>query len=194
VIGPESTGKTTLAGRLAAAFDVPWAPEGARTYVEALVARGVTRPLDEADVEPIARLQLAHEDAAADLARRTGRPLVVRDTDLVSTIVYARHYHDSSPAWIAEAARARRAALYLLCDIDVPWAAEGGQRDRSGADPARRTALRDAFIAALGEFGCAFVRLPNEGDARARAAGDAVRALLVRAPTRSREPAGPDRH
>ena len=58
LIGPESTGKTLLAGDLAERYGVPWAPEFAREYVE-----DRTQPLVYADVEAIARGQKAGEDA-----------------------------------------------------------------------------------------------------------------------------------
>ena len=45
------------------------------------------------------------------------------DTDLVSTVVYSRHYYGDCPAWIEAAAVRRLADLYLLHDIDVPWTA-----------------------------------------------------------------------
>jgi nicotinamide riboside kinase len=58
LIGPECTGKTTLAERLALRFHAPWVPEYAREY-----ALRVGRLLTFDDVEPIARGQMALEDA-----------------------------------------------------------------------------------------------------------------------------------
>jgi nicotinamide riboside kinase len=174
--GPESTGKTTLSRELARAFGGVWVAEGARRYVEARLAAGVSAPLEPADVEPIARTQIALEDGA--VVGGPGR-LVVRDTDLVSTVAYARHYYGACPAWIVDAARSRRAALYLLCDVDVPWTADPGQRDADGADARTRAALRDRFAATLDELGCAYRWVRGGWDARTRTAADAVRALLA---------------
>ncbi len=157
------------------------APEAARRYVEARRgAGGEPPPLGPADVEPIARAQLRLEDDAAARALGAGRSLVVRDTDLVSTVVYARHYYGACPPWIEAAARARRAALYLLCDVDVPWLPEAGQRDPSGADPRVRDALRDAFAAALAEFGCRVAWVRGAPGAREREALAAVRTAAAR--------------
>ena len=64
LIGPESTGKTRLAGDLAARYGVPWSPEYARTYVE-----GRVDPLGFADVDPIGRGQKARRGRH----RRPGR-------------------------------------------------------------------------------------------------------------------------
>ena len=90
--GPESTGKTTLAADLAAELGVPWTPEFARTYFERKQG-----PLDATDVEPIARGQLEAEERG--IAAAAGG-LVVHDTDLLSTMVYARHYYGVVPGWI----------------------------------------------------------------------------------------------
>ncbi|MEA2327723.1 MAG: hypothetical protein QOE68_2682, partial [Thermoanaerobaculia bacterium] len=54
LIGPECTGKTTLAEELSVHFHVPWVPEFAREY-----AARVARELTADDVEPIARGELA---------------------------------------------------------------------------------------------------------------------------------------
>ena len=119
VTGSESTGKTTLAHDLGAHFGVPWVAEFARSYADVQALAG--RRLDETDVEPIARGTIGAHDAALGV----GTGLVVFDTDLVSTVVYARHYYGNCPAWIELAARERLGDLYLLCDIDVPWIPDG---------------------------------------------------------------------
>src|SRR6266700_2123986 len=107
VTGSESTGKSTLALELAEHYGTVVCGEFVRDYLD---RRGGV--LDASDVEPIARGQIALEDAHEGL---------IFDTDLISTVVYARHYYDFCPDWIAAAARARSAGLYLLLDVDVPW-------------------------------------------------------------------------
>lgn len=173
VTGPESTGKTTLAAALAARYDTAWSAEYARVYVERRAADGHPAPaaLEPADVAPIARGQMAAEDAA--FARAMARPLVVRDTDLVSTVVYARHYYGACPLWIEEAARDRRAALYLLCAPDTVMRPDGVR------DPhVDRAALHAAFAATLAEFRCTVTRLAGAWAAREAAACAAIDRLL----------------
>jgi NadR type nicotinamide-nucleotide adenylyltransferase len=162
--GSESTGKTTLAEALARHYRVEWVPEYVRGYAERKSA-----PLTAHDVEPIARGQIALADAA--LADAEG--LLLLDTDLFSTLVYGRHYYGEIPPWIAPAALARRADLYLLCGIDVPWSADP-VRDRPHAREAMQQLFRDTLMGA----GCQIVEITGaEGArlARARSAIDALR-------------------
>lgn len=132
LIGPESTGKTELAERLSKHLGVPWVPEFARDYA---AARG--NQLSYEDVEPIARGQIELTDN-----------FLILDTDLISTVVYSRHYYGKVPQWIVDEAWRRKADLYLLMDTDVPWHPDAA-RDRGGHE---REDLFDDFRRALDEF------------------------------------------
>lgn len=173
VTGSECTGKTTLAAELAAEFDASRSPEFARSYVDATRA-----PLDASDVEPIAAGQLAVERAAEhDAAARQAR-FVVKDTDLVSTTIYARHYYGGCPEWIEAAARRRAADLYLLLCPDVPWVADGLQRDRP--DDTERAEMHARFRDALSSLGARFVEIRGSWADRRRDAFSAVAAAVPR--------------
>ncbi len=182
VTGSECTGKSTLALALAAHFDAPCSDEFARIYFDRKGA-----PLDASDVEPIARGQVAGEDAAV---ARAGA-LVVKDTDLLSTAIYARHYYGACPPWIEETALARAGDLYLLPRPDLPWVADG-VRDR----PDGRDDMHALFHRALVSAGVAFVEVDGQGAVRLEAAIRHVEAVLVRPRasasrrTRSRTPRG----
>ena len=171
VTGSECTGKTTLAISLAARFDAPWSREYAREYVALKQA-----PLDERDVEPIARGQLSGEQAAENEAALKGRPMVVRDTDLLSTTVYSRHYYGTCPDWIASAACQRAGNLYLLLCPDVPWVADGLHRDRR--DEAARAGIHTLFREALGGLGATVVEIRGTWGERLAQATAAVTASL----------------
>jgi HTH-type transcriptional repressor of NAD biosynthesis genes len=162
VTGSESTGKTTLARDLARHFDTLWTPEYGRVYLDE-----TARPFATEDMEPIARGQIALEEDA----RRRANRIVVQDTDLVSTVVYSRHYHGTCPAWIEERSRSRRADLYLLLDTDVAWVADP-QRDR----PHLRREMQEHFRASLEERGCPIVEVSGTWEARFAQAVAAVRA------------------
>ena len=165
VTGSESTGKTSLAARLASHFDTVWAREFSRQY--AIAKR---TPLNAADVEPIALGQMRNEDEVLGRAQS----LAILDTDLLSTAVYATHYYGECPAWIEQAAQARLADLYLLCDIDVPWVPDAA-RDR----PHARAELHAAFVAKLEQYGAPYTIVRGGWSAREAIAFSSVEALMA---------------
>ncbi len=117
--GSECTGKTTLADRLAQHYGSTTVPEFLRSYFEQ--KKGI---LSVDDVIPIAMGQLELETAAQE---RGDNPLIC-DTDIISSIVYAKHYFGACPDWLEEQFMRRTPSIYLLCDIDIQWQADG-QRD-----------------------------------------------------------------
>ncbi len=165
VTGSESTGKTTLAEQVARHYRAEVVPEFVREYAEA--RHGV---IEFTDHGPIARGQMALEDAA--IAR--GNPLVVQDTDLLSTVVYCEHYFGKCPAWIAETARERVPDLYLLCEIDVPWVADG-VRDRGHM----REQMQLLFRAAVYQSGAPVAVITGDRSERFARATEAIDALLL---------------
>ena len=169
VTGPESTGKTTLAQRLAELANTEWVPEASRSYAE---RKGGTLTVD--DVAPIAREHIALDDTASIREGVAGTKLLVLDTDLLSTVVYARYYYGQVPAWIERAERARRAELYLLCDVDVPWVADG-VRDR----PANRGEMFELFHEALLRRRTPFVRVRGTWDERWDIARNAIAPFIA---------------
>jgi nicotinamide riboside kinase len=177
LIGPECTGKTWLAGELAGRYGVPWSPEQAREYVDRHGAW-----LTYADVDPIGRGQKAGEDAAIARAAAAGAALVVLDTDLVSTMVYSRHYYGGCPRWIEEEAPRRLGGLYLLHHVDVEWVPDGRQREQ----PERREELFERFRATLAGLGAPVAEVLGAWDERRRLAVQAVDRLLAGEPSAGR--------
>ncbi|MEI6668665.1 MAG: ATP-binding protein [Acidobacteriota bacterium] len=170
VTGSECTGKTSLVADLARHFGSPASPEFVREYLDRKAS-----PLDATDVEPIARGQMRGEDEAAASASR----LVVKDTDLLSTVVYSRHYYGDCPSWIEAAAHDRLGDVYLLLHPDVPWQADGLQRDR--ADD--RLGMHALFRRQLAASEAAVVDVTGSWDTRRDTAVAAVgRALARRSP------------
>lgn len=166
--GSESTGKSTLAAALAAHYDAELVPEFVREF-----AARKHEPIEFADHGPIARGQIALEDE--HIARATR--LVVQDTDLLSTVVYCEHYFGTCPAWIREAAAARRPDVYLLMEIDVPWVADG-VRDRGEQREEMQQLFRDAAAAS----GTAVAIVHGSWHERRQRAVDAIDELLLVTP------------
>jgi NadR type nicotinamide-nucleotide adenylyltransferase len=120
LVGAESTGKTTLAERLAQRLGTPWVPEYGREFTLVKYGRNDTEWRSGEFVE-IAAEQQRQENAAAREANR----VLVCDTNAFATALWHRRYmgaHD--PAVDAIAAR-DRADLYLLTGDEIPFAQDG---------------------------------------------------------------------
>ena len=166
VTGSECTGKTTLAKALAEHYSAPWVPEYVRQFVLEKGAAPVCR-----EVEAIARGQIALEDSLAAGASH----LLIQDTDLLSTVIYSRHYYGDCPGWVEDALRNRGADLYLLADNDVRGVPDGDQRDRGD----QREEMQALFRRALIERGLRFVDIRGSHDKRSRIAVRAIDELLA---------------
>ena len=167
VTGSECTGKTTLVQALAARFETAFSTEGARNYLDE-----VQRPLSFADVEPIAHRQVSLEGETLEQAGN----LVILDTDLVSTMIYSRHYYGGCKTWITEMAVSRMANLYLVCDIDVPWTEDGLQRNQG--EPGQRLQLHQTFISELDRIHAPYEILSGSADTRLERATTIIKAHL----------------
>ena len=118
IIGPESTGKSTLCQQLADHFGTEWVPEYAREY---LLENGTEYRYD--DLLTIAKGQAALEDKHATAFPQTyapNSPLFI-DTDLYVMKVWCEFVFQRCHQWILNNIVTRRYDLYLLCNIDLPW-------------------------------------------------------------------------
>ncbi|MEP1087707.1 ATP-binding protein [Algoriphagus sp.] len=112
ILGPESTGKSTLAEDLANHFDEPWVPEYAREYLDEL-----GREYRYEDLVKIGKGQIALEDK---LAKKADRYLFV-DTDLRVIHIWSEHRFGKTDPWVLEQLAKRKYDLILLTDTDLPW-------------------------------------------------------------------------
>jgi NadR type nicotinamide-nucleotide adenylyltransferase len=153
ITGAESTGKTTLAQALSDYYSEPWTQEFVRSYVGQL-----DRELRPEDLEPIARGQLTTEDARLDQARR----LIIHDTNMLSFIIYARHYFEKELDWVNKCFKERNYSLYFLCMPDIPWEADTGQRE----SPEVRARLHQLFKAELNSLKLPYVEIRGSQETR----------------------------
>ncbi len=113
ILGPESTGKSTLCKQLAINYDSVWVPEYAREYL------GKTKgKYTYEDLLVIAKGQLGLEEKIEKEARHG---LLFIDTNMHVMKVWAEFVFDKCHTWILEQIAVREYSLYLLCDIDLPW-------------------------------------------------------------------------
>lgn len=118
VIGPESTGKSTLCEQLAAHYATAWVPEYAREY---LLKHGTSYQYD--DLLTIARGQVALEEKYISSLKtdKKEQPLLFIDTDQYVMKVWSEYVFGQCHPWILDQIVQREYNLYLLCDTDLPW-------------------------------------------------------------------------
>ncbi|MES1954353.1 AAA family ATPase [Salinisphaera hydrothermalis] len=165
VFGTESTGKTTLARRLADLFAAPWAPEYVRCFWDE--HNGVIR--DE-DLGTIAEGQIENEETAAARADS----IVICDTELITNTIWADLlFPGACPDWVRREAerRAPNYALYLLCDTDVEFV-DDGQRCFPGT--AERERCRQIWRQALIARNLPFVEVSGSLETRLMHAASAI--------------------
>ena len=183
VYGPESTGKTELATRLAAHFGAPLVAEYAREHCD---ARGGVLGLE--DMLPIALEQWRREDDAVAKVRAAtchllgdksagARRLVVCDTEALTTMLWSDLLYGTTPDRLRRGAeqRCRAYALYLLLDTDVPFVPDP---QRCFPDPEDREKCRRIWHGALERRQLPYVWIRGDWPERVRAAIAAVEARL----------------
>jgi HTH-type transcriptional repressor of NAD biosynthesis genes len=112
VVGPESTGKSTLVKLLAEKYHTVFVPEYARGYLEAL-----QRDPTQDEMLTIARGQHASEAALARNAER----LLFCDTDALTTCLWSQWLFGACEQALWQEAAKGSYELSLLLDVDVPW-------------------------------------------------------------------------
>ena len=115
--GPESSGKSWLAGEIQAEFGGLIVGEYVRHFIQQ-----EQRDTCYADIPAIARGQLNWED----VARASRPPLLILDTHLLSNMLWSQALFADCPAWLEEQLLARSYHLHLLLSpADVPWVDDG---------------------------------------------------------------------
>ena len=113
VIGPESTGKSTLCELLAQHYNTQWCPEFAREYL--MEKKG---KYDYADLLNIAYGQVELENTMLTKARNG---FYFIDTDMYVMKVWCEVAFENCHTWILKQIALSQYDLYFLCDVDLPW-------------------------------------------------------------------------
>ena len=122
IIGPESTGKSSLCDQLAEHYDTIWCKEYAREY---LLENGTDYTYD--DLLTVAKGQVRLEEKATETVRSMGQQdnnassLLFIDTDMYVMKVWCEFVFDKCHQWILDQVVTRKYDLYLLCNVDLPW-------------------------------------------------------------------------
>ena len=143
IIGPESSGKSTLARYLAKRYKGVYVPEYGRTYLEQKGTKEVT--YDE--VCTIARHQIAELET---FSRQDSNRVYFLDTELVLTKVWFEYVFGKVPEWLEEAIRRYPMDVYLLTRPDIPWEEDPTRSNGSDAIRQELFARYEAEIEALG--------------------------------------------
>lgn len=166
IIGPESTGKSTLSRELAAYFEEPWVPEYAREYLDRL-----GRPYGYSDLLAIAEGQINKEDEMAAMASDK----LFCDTDLRVIKVWSEHRFKRTHSWIKEQIEDRKYSLYLLTATDIPWQ-DDPQREHP--DPEMRQYFMEVYENEMRSSGLPWIIISGSEKNRLTKAIDFIRKTL----------------
>ena len=194
IIGPESTGKTTLSEELAKHFNTIFCPEYAREY---LLQNGIS--YNYSDLIRIAQGQLAMEDycdqvvngelsmvsgkwSIAHDSLSTGSKLEVPsallfiDTNMYVMKVWYEYVFNRCEQFVLDQIAQRHYDLYLLCGTDLPWVA---QPMREYPDRQQRLELYDMYKDILVNQQTPWVEIRGNNKERLQRAVDAVQQYCI---------------
>lgn len=175
IVGAESSGKSTLAQDLtlrlsdATGLRCTAVPEHLRAWCEA-----AGRTPREHEQHSIAAAQTALIDAAAAC-----NDIVVCDTTALMTAIYSQYLFKDDSLLAAALAFHRRCLLTLLNALDLPWVADGLQRDGPQVSGPVDALIRQALLSA----GLGWSVVAGQGPARVNAALNAITPLLKGKPS-----------
>ncbi|MEQ1609603.1 MAG: AAA family ATPase [Hyphomonadaceae bacterium] len=166
LFGAESTGKTTLAGQLGRHFNSIVIPEYGRTYTE-------QHGQDASTARDMIKIARGHLELRRAAEREGGR-LLIEDTDPVLTAIWSDILAGWRDPWFDTFED--YPALYLLCDIDLPWV---GDSVRYFGDPEKRRRFHLACERELVARKVNFIRISGTSEQRLARAIEAVEGLVV---------------
>lgn len=112
VVGPESTGKSTMANFLAKELQTVAVPEYARYY-----CKNLNRDYTLQDEVNMFYGQIALEDAFL----ATAPTIMVCDTTILTVKIWCDHLFHETPKEVTDEITSRSYDFFLLMDIDLPW-------------------------------------------------------------------------
>ncbi len=136
IIGPESTGKSTLCSQLAEHYKTLWVPEYAREY---LLKKGTDYTYD--DLLIISKGQIELEETVSNellfinlkpakyrtsdiVHHKSKKAFLFIDTDMYVMKVWCEYVFNKCHNWILNRIAERGYDGYLLCNADLDWVAD----------------------------------------------------------------------
>lgn len=166
LLGAECTGKSTLAEALAREFNAGLVSEYLREWCDT----HARTPLQHEQAH------IAAEQAARIEAAARQHDVVICDTTPLITALCSQHYFNDDSLLAGALAFQRRCDLTLLCAPDLPWEADGFQRD----GPAVRARFDDRLRTTLDRAALPYVDIRGVWPGRFDVARAAVADLLKR--------------
>ena len=160
VVGPESTGKSTMSAYLAEHYNTVWVPEYARGYCEKL-----TEPPTWQDEINMFYGQLALEKELSPKANK----ILICDTTFITVKIWSDEIFGKSPQEVLEELPKHPYDLYLLLNIDLPW-----EDDPLRDFPHKREHFMEIWKKELDELNANYVLISGVGPERYESAVGAI--------------------
>ena len=160
--GAESTGKSSMAIKMAEKYNTVFVPEVAR---EMLTTNDFT-------ADDIINIGKAHFERIIQATQRANKILFC-DTDVLTTQIYSKHYLNVIPDILFELEEKMIYDKYFLFDIDVPWVADG-LRDLGD----QREKMHAIFKEALMKRNIGYVEVTGTWDQREAIVSNEIEKLL----------------
>ncbi len=174
IVGPESTGKSTLSENLANHFKTEWVREYAREYLD---KNGTDYTFE--NLYDIAQGQLAGEDEALQKLQETNHsnnivPLII-DTNMYVIKVWSEFVFNKCDNRVLSEIAKRKYDGYILCNTDVPWVQDSM---REYPDLVTREKLFHYYKEELSEQQLPWVIITGNYEERTQQAIDFVQSFL----------------
>jgi HTH-type transcriptional repressor of NAD biosynthesis genes len=161
--GPESTGKSTMAEKMALHYHTTFVPEVAR---ELITSNDIT-------VDDIIKIGIAQTERVKEKTNIANK-LVFCDTDLITTKIYSQHYLNEVPQILSDLENEVSYDLYFLLDIDVEWVAD---HLRDFGD--KRLKMFNLFKSELEKRGIDYIQINGNYKAREEKIKKIIDSILV---------------
>lgn len=166
IVGPESTGKSTLSSALAEHFKTVSVPEYSRDFLSNL-----DKAYRQEDLLDIAKGQVM----AAEEGKKEANQLLFLDTDLFVIKVWSEFKYGNCDPLILQMLAANKADYYLLTSPDIPY-----EDDPLRENPGDREELFEIYHKELVAAGVSFKIVTGYPQKRIQEAIQVINELLIK--------------